>query len=43
MGEARDQLIRKAQDKGSMLLDKTRNLVDDATNAVSKETRSIIH
>jgi len=43
MGEARDELIRKAQDKGSMLLDRTRNLVDDATNAVSKETRSIIH
>ena len=43
MGEARDQLLQKAQDKGSMLLDKTRNLVDDATNAVSKETRSIIH
>jgi len=43
MGEARDQLMRRAQDKGSMLLDKTRNLVDDATNAVSKETRSIIH
>jgi len=43
MGETRDQLLRKAQDKGSMLLDRTRNLVDDATNAVSKETRSIVH
>jgi len=43
MGEARDQLLQKAQDKGSMLLDKTRGLVDDATNAVSRETRSIIH
>ena len=43
MGEARDELLKKAQDKGSMLLDKTRNLVDDAANSVSKESRSIIH
>ena len=43
MGEARDELLKKAQDKGSMLLDKTRSLVDDATNKVSKEARSIIH
>ena len=43
MGEARDQLLQKAQDKGSMLLDKTKNLVDEAANTVSKESRSIIH
>ena len=43
MGEARDQLLKKAQDQGSMLLDKTRNLVDEAANTVSKEGRSIIH
>lgn len=43
MGEARDELLKKAQDKGSMLLDKTRNLVDEAANTVSKESRSIIH
>lgn len=43
MGETRDELLRKAQDKGSMLLDKTRNLVDEAANTVSKESRSIIH
>jgi len=43
MGEARDELLKKAQDKGSMLLDKTRSLVDDAANSVSKESRSIIH
>jgi len=43
MGEARDELLKKAQDKGSMLLDRTRNLVDEAANKVSKESRSIIH
>jgi ElaB/YqjD/DUF883 family membrane-anchored ribosome-binding protein len=43
MGEARDQLLKKAQNQGSMLLDKTRNLVDEAANTVSKEGRSIIH
>jgi len=43
MGEARDELLKKAQDKGSMLLDKTRNLVDDAANNVSKQSQSIIH
>ncbi len=43
MGEARDQLLKKAQDQGSILLDKTRNLVDEAANTVSKEGRSIIH
>jgi ElaB/YqjD/DUF883 family membrane-anchored ribosome-binding protein len=43
MGETRDELLKKAQDKGSQLLDKTRSLVDDAANTVSKETRSIIH
>lgn len=43
MGETRDQLLKKAQDKGSMLLDKTRNLVDEAASSVQKESRSIIH
>ena len=43
MGETRDQLLRKAQDQGSMLLDKTRQMVDEAANTVSKESRSIIH
>lgn len=43
MGETRDELLRKAQDQGSKLLDKTRNLVDEAANTVSKESRSIIH
>jgi ElaB/YqjD/DUF883 family membrane-anchored ribosome-binding protein len=43
MGETRDELLRKAQDKGSMLLDKTRHMVDEAANTVSKESRSIIH
>jgi ElaB/YqjD/DUF883 family membrane-anchored ribosome-binding protein len=43
MGETRDELLKKAQDKGSMLLDKTRHLVDEAASNVSKETRSIIH
>jgi len=43
MGETRDELLKKAQDKGSMLLDKTRNLVDEAANSVTKESRSIIH
>jgi ElaB/YqjD/DUF883 family membrane-anchored ribosome-binding protein len=43
MGETRDELFRKAQDKGSQLLDKTRHLVDEAANTVSKESRSIIH
>lgn len=43
MGETRDELLRKAQDKGSVLLDKTRNLIDEAAGSVSKETRSIIH
>jgi len=43
MGETRDDLLRKAQDKGSMLLDKTRHLVDEAANTVSKESSSIIH
>jgi ElaB/YqjD/DUF883 family membrane-anchored ribosome-binding protein len=43
MGETRDELLRKAQNQGSKLLDKTRNLVDEAANTVSKESRSIIH
>jgi Protein of unknown function (DUF3618). len=43
MGETRDELLRKAQDKGSMLLDKTRHLVDEAASTVSKESSSIIH
>jgi ElaB/YqjD/DUF883 family membrane-anchored ribosome-binding protein len=43
MGETRDELLKKAQDKGSMLLDKTRHMVDEAANKVSKESRSIIH
>jgi len=43
MGDARDELLKKAQDKGSMLLDKTRNLVDEAANNVSKQSQSIIH
>lgn len=43
LGETRDELLRKAQDKGSMLLDKTRHIVDEAANTVSKESRSIIH
>jgi ElaB/YqjD/DUF883 family membrane-anchored ribosome-binding protein len=43
MGQARDELFRKAQNQGSTLLDKTRHLVDEAANTVSKETRSIIH
>jgi len=43
LGEARNDLLRKAQDKGSMLLDKTRHIVDEAANTVSKESRSIIH
>ena len=43
MGETRDQLLKKAQDKGSMLLDKTRHMVDEAASTVSKESRSIIH
>jgi ElaB/YqjD/DUF883 family membrane-anchored ribosome-binding protein len=43
MGETRDQLLKKAQDKGSMLLDKTRHMVDEAASTVSKEARSIIH
>src|SRR6185503_16580897 len=41
LGEARNDLLRKAQDKGSMLLDKTRHIVDEAANTVSKESRSI--
>jgi ElaB/YqjD/DUF883 family membrane-anchored ribosome-binding protein len=43
MGDARDELLRKAQDQGSMLLDKTRHLVDEAANTVKKETQPIIH
>jgi ElaB/YqjD/DUF883 family membrane-anchored ribosome-binding protein len=43
LGETRDELLRKAQDKGSMLLDKTRHVVDEAANVVSKESRSIVH
>jgi ElaB/YqjD/DUF883 family membrane-anchored ribosome-binding protein len=43
LGEARNDLLKKAQDKGSMLLDKTRHIVDEAANTVSKESRSIIH
>jgi len=43
MGEARDELLKIAQDKGSMLLDKTRNIVDEAANNVSKQSQAIIH
>jgi ElaB/YqjD/DUF883 family membrane-anchored ribosome-binding protein len=43
MGETRDQLLRKAQDKGSMLLDKTRHFVDEATSKLSSEEQPIIH
>jgi ElaB/YqjD/DUF883 family membrane-anchored ribosome-binding protein len=43
LGEARNDLLKKAQDKGSKLLDKTRHIVDEAANTVSKESRSIIH
>jgi ElaB/YqjD/DUF883 family membrane-anchored ribosome-binding protein len=43
MGETRDQLLRKAQDQGSMLLDKTRHMIDEAATTVSKESSSIIH
>ena len=43
MGETRDELLRKAQDQGSMLLDKTRHMIDEAANTVSKESSSIIH
>jgi len=43
LGEARNDLLKKAQDKGSMLIDKTRHIVDEAANTVSKESRSIIH
>jgi ElaB/YqjD/DUF883 family membrane-anchored ribosome-binding protein len=43
MGETRDEILKKAQDKGSMILEKTRHLVDEAADTVSKESRSIIH
>jgi ElaB/YqjD/DUF883 family membrane-anchored ribosome-binding protein len=43
MGDARDELLRKAQNQGSMLLDKTRHLVDEAANTVKKEAQPIIH
>jgi ElaB/YqjD/DUF883 family membrane-anchored ribosome-binding protein len=43
MGDARDELLRKAQNQGSMLLDKTRHLVDEAATSVKQDTQSIIH
>jgi ElaB/YqjD/DUF883 family membrane-anchored ribosome-binding protein len=43
MGDTRDELLRKAQNTGSALLDKTKHLVDDAAQNISKSTRPIIH
>jgi ElaB/YqjD/DUF883 family membrane-anchored ribosome-binding protein len=43
MGETRDELFRKAKDTGSQILDRTKQLVDEAAQSVSKESRPIIH
>jgi hypothetical protein len=43
MGETRDELLRKAQDTGSTLLNKTKHIVDEATQTISKNTEAIIH
>jgi hypothetical protein len=43
MGETRDDLVRKAQTTGSTILDKTKQIVDEAAQNVSKNTQSIIH
>jgi hypothetical protein len=43
MGETRDELFRKAQDTGSTLIDKTKQIVDEAAQTVSKNTQAIIH
>jgi ElaB/YqjD/DUF883 family membrane-anchored ribosome-binding protein len=43
MGDTRDDLLRKAQNTGSALLDKTKHLVDDAAQNISQSTRPIIH
>jgi ElaB/YqjD/DUF883 family membrane-anchored ribosome-binding protein len=43
MGDTRDELLRKAQNTGSAMLDKTKQLVDDAAQNISKGTQPIIH
>ncbi|HEY2866881.1 MAG TPA: DUF3618 domain-containing protein [Pyrinomonadaceae bacterium] len=43
MGDTRDELLRKAQNTGSTLIDKTKHLVDDAAQNISKSTQPIIH
>lgn len=43
MGDTRDELFRKAQNTGSALLDKTKNLVDEAAQNISKSSPAIIH
>ncbi|HYJ91256.1 MAG TPA: DUF3618 domain-containing protein [Pyrinomonadaceae bacterium] len=43
MGETRDEFLRKAQNAGSTMLDKTKHLVDEAAQKVTKNTQAIIH
>ena len=43
MGETRNDLLRKAQDTGATLLDKTKNIVDEAAQQASKHNQPIIH
>jgi len=43
MGETRDELFRKAQDTGSTLLDRTKQIVDEAAQNVTSGTQAIIH
>ena len=43
MGETRDDLFRKAQDTGSTLIDKTKQIVDEAAQTVSNNARATVH
>jgi len=43
MGETRDDLLRKAQNTGSTLIDKTKHLVDEAAQNITQSTPPIIH
>lgn len=43
MGEAREGLLRKARDTGTQLLDRTKQLVDEAARSSSKDAPPVIH
>ena len=41
MGEAREDLLQKAQDTASQLLDKTKNVVNETGRAIKDETKNL--